>query len=157
MKMIDIIVDDDVDISLPEKDVIRHAILQTCHVIDRVADDVELCIRFASDDVVKSLNAQWRDKDKVTDVLSFPMQEGPEFDMHEPLGDIILAADFVAKEAQHLVLSTHAHILHLIIHGMLHLFGFDHVCDADADLMQQYESQIMQKLDLHNPYPTLDP
>jgi len=81
------------------------------------------------------------------------MQEGENYNPDEPLGDIILAMPFVNQEAERLQRETHAHILHLIIHGMLHLLGYDHVCTDDTYNMQSLESKIMQELHLHQPYP----
>jgi len=113
----------------------------------------ELCVRFAADEEIQALNKQWRRLDKVTDVLSFPMQEGPGYDLNMPLGDIALAARFIRQQARSLNLSVQAHTLHLIIHAVLHLLGFDHVKDEDAKIMHKLEQHIMRHLSLHNPYP----
>jgi len=151
--MIDIIIDDDVQESLPDTSHIESAVCLTCKIATNTAITPHVCIRFAHNDVVQELNKQWRDKDKVTDVLSFPMQDEGNYDVHEPLGDIILAMPFVCQEAQRLQHHTHAHILHLIIHGTLHLLGHDHIHDDEARTMQRLESQVMQELHLHQPYP----
>jgi len=151
--MIDIMVDDDVDADLPNQPSIESAVCLTCKAATNNIIIPHVCIRFAHDNVVQALNSQWRNKDKVTDVLSFPMQEGDIYAADEPLGDIILAMPFVLHEAQRLQHEAHAHILHLIIHGMLHLLGHDHIHDDDACIMQRLESQIMKELHLHPPYP----
>ncbi|MBL4760132.1 MAG: rRNA maturation RNase YbeY [Mariprofundaceae bacterium] len=151
--MIDILIDDDVDANLPSQASIESAIHLTCKKATHNIVTPHVCIRFAHNDIVQGLNAQWRNKDNVTDVLSFPMQEGENYNPDEPLGDIILAMPFVNQEAERLQRETHAHILHLIIHGMLHLLGHDHVCTDDAYNMQSLESKIMQELHLHQPYP----
>ncbi|MDQ6955979.1 MAG: rRNA maturation RNase YbeY [Mariprofundaceae bacterium] len=150
--MIDVIIDNDVDADLPNQESIESAIHLTCKVAGVYIDTPHVCIRFASDNIVQELNAQWRDKNKVTDVLSFPMQEGDIYRVDEPLGDMILAVPFVIHEAQRLEHQTHAHILHLIIHGMLHLLGYDHIQDDEAHTMQSLESRIMKELHLHQPY-----
>jgi len=149
---IDVIVDDDVDADLPNQQSIEYAVRLTCKIATRNIATPHVCIRFAHDDVVQKLNAQWRDKDSITDVLSFPMQEGDVYTADEPLGDIILAIPFVLREAQRLQCEPHAHALHLIIHGILHLLGHDHICDDEARGMQSLECQIMKELHLHQPY-----
>lgn len=147
--MIDIMVDDDVTLPAGEEAIIR-AVRQSCKISDNM-DKVTLCIRFSSDAVVRELNGQWRDKDKVTDVLSFPMQDG-EIDPEESLGDIIIAQPFVAEEAKRLQLPEADHVLHLIVHGTLHLLGYDHIEDDEAEVMQQMENRVMKTLGLHQPY-----
>jgi probable rRNA maturation factor len=112
----------------------------------------EICIRFADNASVREMNRNWRHQDAVTDVLSFPMQDQAPFRADEPLGDIILALPFVLEEAERLNLAPGHHILHLIIHGTLHLLGFDHIDDEDAHTMQGLEVAIMQQLGLHHPY-----
>lgn len=150
--MIDIIIDDDVDADLPSQTDIISAIQRTCAAVAVKITKPHVCIRFADNHVVQTLNNQWRHKDKVTDVLSFPMQEGDTYEADEPLGDIILAMPFIIHEAQRLEHKTHAHILHLIVHGMLHLLGYDHIHDDEARTMQALESRIMKELHLHQPY-----
>jgi len=112
-----------------------------------------VCIRFASNSSVQQLNALWRNKDAVTDVLSFPMQDAPDFLPQQPLGDIVLAVPLIDDAATSLALTVEDHAMHLIIHGMLHLLGYDHQDDAEACMMQSLECQCMQRLGLHNPYP----
>ncbi len=154
MPMIEIIVDaDEEPFEAPQH--IDAAVEAACAVAEMVAIKPELCIRFATDAAIRALNEQWRHKDAVTDVLSFPMQEAP-FDLSEPLGDIALAVPFIRQEADRLGLSTDAHFLHLIIHATLHLLGFDHMDDAEAARMQALEAKAMQRLGLHHPYPSAD-
>ncbi len=150
--MIDILVDEGVALPASE-DAITHAIQLSCKISDDI-DGITLCLRFSSDDVVRQLNAQWRDKDKVTDVLSFPMQDD-EINPEESLGDIIIAQPFVAGEASRLDLPEADHVIHLIVHGTLHLLGYDHIEDDEAEVMQRMENKIMAKLGLHQPYAEL--
>ena len=154
--MIEVMVDDGITLPLTEEKLIE-AITLACVEADDLSEEeqenLELCIRFATDDVVKRLNAEWRDKDKATDVLSFPMQEDEEIDYSDSLGDIILGFPFIEKEAKRLQLPLADHLLHLVIHGTLHLIGFDHIEDDEAEDMQQLENQVMEKLGLHIPYP----
>ena len=150
--MIDIIMDDDIQGDLPSSENIIQAITATCDAIKVNINNPQICIRFASNQSVKTLNAQWRNKDSVTDVLSFPMQEN-HYHAEEPLGDIVLAVPFVQQEALRLNLDIQSHILHLIIHSTLHLFGYDHIESHDAMIMQRLECDVMQTLHLHHPYP----
>ncbi|HKI61224.1 MAG TPA: rRNA maturation RNase YbeY [Mariprofundaceae bacterium] len=152
--MIDVLVDDGVDETLlPSTDSIRQAVLAAFAAAGLPAIDPELCVRFASDSDVRQLNGEWRNQDKVTDVLSFPMQEGPDFDLSDSFGDIALAMPFVLQEAARLDLPARDHCLHLIIHACLHLLGFDHIHDDEAARMQHHEQRAMLSLGLHNPYP----
>ncbi len=112
-----------------------------------------LCIRFADDDSVRSLNARWRRKDQVTDVLSFPMQDPPDFSPSLPLGDVVLAWPFVTLEAERLSLPPTHHALHLVVHGVLHLLGHDHQEEAEALRMQACERRVLGAFGLHDPYP----
>lgn len=113
----------------------------------------DLCVRLAADAEVRALNARWRGKDRVTDVLSFPMQDAPVNPADGPLGDVVLAVDFVRGEAAGLGLSAQAHALHLIVHGVLHLLGFDHMTPDEARLMHGLENAAMAALGLHRPWP----
>jgi len=150
--MIDIIVDEGIQHSdLPDDARMRQAVAAACAQAG-VSRAVILCLRVANDDVVHELNRQWRHEDAVTDVLSFPMQDGPDVHFDESLGDIILAWPFVQKEAVRLGLDARAHILHLIVHGVLHLLGHDHAEETQAGRMQAMESRAMVQLGLHDPY-----
>jgi len=159
---IDILIDSDIQAytaRLPNRQHIHHAVTTTCttgYAATYHADHTKpiLCVRFAHDSEVHALNRQWRGKDAVTDVLSFPMQESPPFAANESLGDIIVAIPFVFQEATRLQLSDVSHMLHLIVHGTLHLLAYDHENDTEAAHMQALETDIMQQLSLHRPYRT---
>ena len=105
----------------------------------------EMSVVLCDDAFMRELNLHYRGKDKPTNVLSFP-GEG------EALGDIILAFETIRDEARAQKKTIRAHTTHLIVHGMLHLLGFDHENDADAAKMEQKEIKILQKLGLNNPY-----
>ncbi len=150
--MIDILFDDDVDASqLPEVEKIEEAVAAACREAG-LPGKIELCIRFCDDAEVHRLNQQWRGLDKPTDVLSFPMQDGPDYDSNESLGDIVIAVPYTAHEAERLGLGMAQHTLHLIVHGTLHLLGYDHMKEDEAEVMQAAESNAMQRLGLHAPY-----
>lgn len=114
---------------------------------------------FTSDAEVHTLNREWRTRDKPTNVLSFPMLEREELEalaLHGPpemLGDIALAYETCAREAAEKGVSLEAHATHLIVHGLLHLAGHDHVdSDAQAEAMEALETAILAKLGIADPY-----
>lgn len=122
---------------------------------------VEIAVRLTSDEEVRTLNRQYRHKDKPTNVLSFPMIQPDLLDAVTEnsddgevlLGDIVLAHDVCASEAQERGISLEDHVSHLIIHGCLHLLGFDHQGDAEAEAMEDIERAALAALGLHDPYP----
>ena len=152
-RMIDVLVDEGISFEPPKN--IKAAILAACDSAGFKAQTPSLCVRFASDQAVRNLNQQWRKQDKVTDVLSFPMQEAP-FDLSLPLGDMALAVPFIVQEAARLQLPTADHCLHLIIHATLHLLGFDHIDDDEASRMQALEQRAMHNMGLFDPYPAME-
>jgi len=153
--MIDILYDDGVNPHQCPPDNQVHAILALASIELHLPIHMDICIRFATDLAVLELNTQWRDKPSCTDVLSFPQQDGPDFTWEEPLGDIILAVPFTQQEAERLKLPVQQHMLHLIIHGFLHLLGYDHQQDKEAHHMQQLECLVLKQAQLHCPYPEL--
>lgn len=110
----------------------------------------ELSIVLADDAFIQQLNKQYRSKDKPTNVLSFP-QDHPDM-----LGDIILAHETIATEANDQNKSFENHVTHLIVHGVLHLLGLDHEDDKEADEMEALEIKILLHLGIKNPYETGD-
>lgn len=112
----------------------------------------ELSIVFTDDAAIRDLNHRWREKDAATNVLSFPGSGPAGTDFGPLLGDIVLAQETVAREAEELGIEFQAHLSHLIVHGLLHLFEYDHQTDADAQQMEDLERRIMAKLGLDDPY-----
>ncbi len=102
-------------------------------------------------DEIQKLNKQYRDKDKATNVLSFPMQSPEEVDVCL-LGDIVLCAQIIRQEAQQQSKTSSAHWAHMVVHGMLHLQGYDHIENDDAEEMEQLEKSILNKLGFDDPY-----
>jgi len=150
--MIEVILDRGIDASeVPGDATVRHAVASACMQAG-ISRKVTMCVRFSDDEEIRKLNKQWRGKDAPTDVLSFPMQEGPDYSLDESLGDIILSWPFVVREAERLNLTPQQHAQHLIVHGVLHLIGFVHGEDMDAERMQSLERKAMQQLGLHDPY-----
>jgi probable rRNA maturation factor len=119
---------------------------------------IELSVRLTDDEQVRILNAHWRGKDKPTNVLSFPMAEAYElndesFAVRELLlGDIVIAHGVCRDEAADKGISIADHATHLIVHGTLHLLGYDHQSDADAADMEAREVRALERLGITNPY-----
>jgi probable rRNA maturation factor len=113
------------------------------------------CVAFADDATVRGLNARYRHKDTPTNVLSFPAPEQPVgAPTGEPefLGDIVLAAETVVSEANERGISVADHVRHLVLHGVLHLIGFDHEAEAEAIEMEGLESRLLASLGVADPY-----
>jgi probable rRNA maturation factor len=118
-----------------------------------VAGHSELGIVFSDDAHIRALNAGWRGKDKPTNVLSFPAFPLARNSPLPPmLGDIVLAAETVAREAALEDKPVESHITHLVIHGLLHLLGHDHETDAEADEMEAIERAALARLAIPDPY-----
>ena len=100
---------------------------------------------------IQQLNKQYRDKDKATNVLSFPMLSPEEVDVCL-LGDIALCAAVINREAKQQSKAENAHWAHMVVHGMLHLQGFDHIDNQEAEEMEQLEIKILNQLGFDNPY-----
>ncbi len=118
----------------------------------------EVSLVLADDAMMAEINKEWRNQPKPTNVLSFPAfplvpggRPGPM------LGDIILARETIEREADDLGKSTDEHISHLIIHGFLHLFGYDHIENNDAEKMEAIETRILASLGISDPYGDTEP
>lgn len=114
-------------------------------------DEAELTIRIVNDSESQQLNAQYRGKDKPTNVLSFPADLPAELEL-PLLGDLVICADIVQREAAEQGKSEIAHWAHMSIHGALHLLGYDHIDEAEADEMESLETQLLAGLGFANPY-----
>lgn len=109
--------------------------------------DTEVTIRIVDEAEGRALNNQYRGKDYATNVLTFPLTEEPHL-----IGDIVICAPIVAKEAAEQSIILEAHFAHLTVHGVLHLHGYNHEIDAQANLMESLETQILANLGYANPY-----
>ncbi len=118
----------------------------------KASPEAELAVTLADDARVKKLNAEWRAKDAPTNVLTFPAVE-PDATAEAPmLGDVILAFETVDREAREEGKALADHVAHLTIHGVLHLFGHDHLDDAQADAMEAIEIRALARLGIADPY-----
>ncbi|WP_283788323.1 rRNA maturation RNase YbeY [Bermanella sp. WJH001] len=118
--------------------------------------DAELSIRLVDNEESQQLNSEYRGKDKPTNVLSFPFEIPPELaDIEEIghlIGDLVICVPVVAAEA-HLQNKTFSdHFAHMVTHGCLHLLGYDHIKDEDAEIMENLERQILARLEIADPY-----
>ncbi len=108
-------------------------------------------VRIDNDEGVQHLNKVWRGIDKPTNVLSFP-SPGTETGPHKFIGDIAISYETAAREAQAERKTFRHHVAHLSVHGFLHLLGYDHESDDDADEMEQIERAILARVDVPDPY-----
>jgi probable rRNA maturation factor len=117
---------------------------------------VELSVRLGTDAEVHALNSQWRGKDRPTNVLSFPMAERDDFAVSAGpelmLGDIILARGICAAEAEEKAIPLENHAAHLLVHGTLHLLGYDHMDEGTATDMEARETRALARMGIANPY-----
>ena len=112
---------------------------------------VEVAVRIVGEDEARTLNNDYRGRDYATNVLTFVYDDAPVPGM--PLyGDIVLCAPVVVREASEQGKPVEAHFAHLMVHGMLHLQGFDHETDAEAEVMEALETQILAGLGIRDPY-----
>ena len=113
--------------------------------------EYELTVRIVDEEESRSLNHQYRGKDKATNVLSFPFEAPVEIELNL-LGDLVVCAPVVAAEAIEQTKPEIAHWAHMVVHGTLHLQGYDHIDDDEADLMEALEVRILANLGFPDPY-----
>ena len=113
---------------------------------------VELTLLFTDDAAMRALNRTWRGEDKPTDVLSFPAPAPAGPQAFRPLGDIAFAFETVSREAEAERKSLAQHAAHLIVHGVLHLLGYDHETEAGAEMMERLEIEALARLGIADPY-----
>lgn len=124
--------------------------------LGQYAEPVELVIRLVDEAESRQLNLSYRGKDSPTNVLSFPFEAPPQ--VPTPLlGDLVICAPVVAREAQQQGKSPDAHWAHMVIHGLLHLLGYDHLNEQQARLMESQERALLRQLHFPDPYQEEDP
>jgi probable rRNA maturation factor len=109
-------------------------------------EDGEVAILLTNSEKIRSLNHQFRGKDSATNVLSFPSDDEGE------LGDVALCWEVISKEAEEQGKEAKDHLVHLVVHGVLHLVGYDHEDDKDASEMENLEIEILKSFSINNPY-----
>jgi len=119
-------------------------------LLDKFNKKSEIAVAIASKDEIQEFNKDYRNKDKPTNVLSFP--SGVPTEIADILGDIIICLEIVENEAKEQNKTFENHIIHMLVHGFLHLLGYDHINEQDAEKMEGLEIEILQELGIDNPY-----
>src|ERR1700691_4414647 len=139
---------------------IHRAVAAAAGMVDADIGDAELAVMLTDDAGIRTLNSNWRGIDKPTNVLSFPALQptGPTSPDDAPrmLGDIAIAYETTRKEADDEQKPFDHHLSHLAIHGFLHLMGYDHETDDDAEAMEGLEQEILAQLGIPDPYADRD-
>ncbi|MGE3919687.1 MAG: rRNA maturation RNase YbeY [Gammaproteobacteria bacterium] len=123
--------------------------------LDKKLDEAEITVRIVDKEEMQALNHKALKKDYPTNVLAFPLEKDEFFlpeEMEHYIGDIVICAGVVDEEAKSQNKSSLAHWAHLIVHGTLHLIGYDHIKEDEAEIMEQEEINILAKLGYENPY-----
>jgi len=129
---------------------------KSMHGVNNLFDDADFCptaiaFTLTNDNEIQKLNKDFRNKDKATNVLSFPNGDlDDQGRMH--IGDIAMSYDTMAREASDAKITLSDHIAHLSIHGLLHLYGYDHETEEDAIEMESLEIEILEDMGIKNPY-----
>ncbi|OED72546.1 rRNA maturation RNase YbeY [Vibrio crassostreae] len=119
--------------------------------IPQFQENAELTVRIVDTQESHKLNHEYRGKDKPTNVLSFPFEAPPGIEL-DLLGDLIICRQVVEKEAEEQSKPLLAHWAHMVVHGSLHLLGYDHIEDDEAEEMESLETEIMQSMGFEDPY-----
>ncbi len=114
----------------------------------------EVSVRVVDEPESRALNRQYRDKDRATNVLSFPFEalQGLPADVVQPLGDLVICGPILHREASEQGKEMSAHWAHMVVHGTLHLLGYDHQADEQAASMEAQEINVLRKFGIENPY-----
>ncbi len=124
--------------------------------LTNLKDSAELSIRLVDVEESQSLNLEYRGKDKPTNVLSFPFEMPAELigleEMGDLIGDLVICASVVEEEAVQQNKAPLHHWAHMVVHGCLHLLGYDHINDEEAEIMEDLERKILSQLDITDPY-----
>jgi probable rRNA maturation factor len=136
--------------------VIHRAVAAAAEMADADTGDAELAVMLTDDDGIRTLNQNWRGIDKATNVLSFPALQptgavGPD-DAPRMLGDIAIAYQTTRREADEEQKPFDHHLSHLAVHGFLHLIGYDHENDGEAEAMESLEREVLAQLGIPDPY-----
>jgi probable rRNA maturation factor len=151
---LDVIVEEGDWSSLGDPEALTRRAVESAFAIasDAPRDETEISVLLTNDAAVRDLNRTWRALDKPTNVLSFPAPEQPGLPGPRPLGDIAVAFETVTREAQAEAKTVQDHFTHLIVHGTLHLLGYDHELEAEAEIMEALEVKALAALGIADPY-----
>jgi probable rRNA maturation factor len=152
--VIDISIESDLWNSFPRAEARAEAAVKAALTLAHktLLKNVEISILLTDDARIRQLNSTWRNKDKATNVLSFPAYPLERLAQSPALGDIIVAFEILAREAEDEQKNIENHFSHLVVHGTLHLLGFDHETPDEAEIMEQLERQILASLGIPDPY-----
>ena len=145
----------------PDAEAVIHRAIEAAAELAELAEvgEAELAIMLTDDSGIRTLNSNWRGIDKPTNVLSFPALQAPAgapSDAPRMLGDIAIAFETTRKEADDEQKPFDHHLSHLAVHGFLHLIGYDHENDDDAEAMEGLETEILAQLGIPDPYKDRD-
>ena len=153
--MIEVILEDDRWEALGLEALCAPAAQAALAITGRVPTGFEIALMGCDDARIAALNKDFRGKEAATNVLSWPASETPPMQGGTPeieLGDIAIAYETCHREAEEKGISVQDHVTHLVIHGILHLLGYDHILDAEAEEMEALEIKALAKLGISNPY-----
>lgn len=156
--VMDVIVESTLWESLPEAEALaeRAALAAVAASGVVIMDGAEMSLMLTDDAAIRKLNQTWRDKDKPTNVLSWPAADPDDLARSPHCGDIAVAYETLAREAAEEGKTVGDHFSHLVVHGVLHLLGYDHETDDEADEMEQLETDILAGLGVSDPYDKSD-
>ena len=158
--LVDLVIEDERWAAL-DMDALAERAARTALDIAGIASDYEICVMACDDARIAELNGEFREKPRATNVLSWPAFElSPESEGGQPttppqaesLGDIAIAYETCEREAAEKGITMQAHVLHLIVHGCLHLLGYDHETDKDATVMEKLEVKALASMGVDDPY-----
>jgi probable rRNA maturation factor len=156
---VDILIESEAWQKLPEaEDVARRAIAAAASMDETRRRNAELSVLFCDDETIAVLNGRWRGQEKPTNVLSFPalpLHGAASLD-RAPLGDIAIAYETLVREAAECGKTPSVHLAHLVVHGFLHLVGYDHQMDDEAERMERLERDILARIGVADPYAACD-
>ncbi|MEL6215767.1 MAG: rRNA maturation RNase YbeY [Pseudomonadota bacterium] len=153
---LEVSVDEGVDtVGMPETSLLESAARGAASAAE-YGQWAEVSLSIVSAETIRSLNDDWREKDKPTNVLAFATEDIPNVvmppDVPRHLGDIVICADVVRDEAEAQNKPVEAHWMHLTVHGMLHLLGYDHMEPEEAERMESLERQVLETFGINDPY-----
>ncbi len=149
----EIIFDDRQEFKKLEADLMEkiEAVMKACLEYESYSDDYEVSLSFVTNEEIRELNRNFRNIDRVTDVLSFPMMTDDDFEIEyeeESLGDIVISIERASEQAKEYGHSLEREVCFLVCHSMFHLLGYDHMQDDEAKDMRSREEAVLQKLEI---------